>query len=632
MLQFKEIRSQIDRLLDEGRWEDARTCLDDLWRRDGKAAQANYIASRYERLRPHVHLTKCRIAFLRSMTLEPLVPILRSAAFVSGIDLAIQLGTFNTYMQDILDPSSTLYSFHPEIVIIALQTRDIAPEIWDNYTDLSEAEIQAAVDRVREVIAVSLRTFREHCDASVILHTWEKPIPSEGVLSAQGMKGQLRTIDRMNAELREVCCQHRGIYTLDYDALISQRGRARWHDESKWLTMRMPFATDSLPALVAEWLKFVHPLTGTTCKVLAVDLDNTLWGGVLGEEGFEGIQMGPEYPGALYRSVQRALLDLYRRGILLAVCSKNSPEEAMSVLKNHPDMLLGPEHFAAFRINWQDKALNLREIAAELNVGIDTIAFLDDNPVEREQVRRELPEVKVLDWPARAEGFTRALRECPFFERLILSNEDRDHTKFYHEQRQRAQLAHRLGNLEDFYKSLDQEVVIAQVRPETIARVAQLTQKTNQYNVTTRRYSEQQIADIASKPGWTVYSVQVKDKFGDNGIVGVIIAQLKNGICEIETLLLSCRVIGRTIETAMLGFLAETSKANGARFLQGRFIPTKKNTPVRELYPSHSFRLLDSGDDSTLWSLDLREENISCPEWIRLYAANPADRAVSASA
>jgi FkbH-like protein len=396
------------------------------------------------------------------------------------------------------------------------------------------------------------------------------------------------------------------------------------------LTMRMPFATDSFPSLVAEWLKFIHPLSGVTCKVLAVDLDNTLWGGVVGEVGVERIQVSCEGRGAFYRSLQRVILDLYRRGILLAVCSKNNPDEAISALQNHPGMLLRPEHFAALRINWQDKPRNLREIAAELNIGTDAIALLDDNPVERERVRLEMPEVKVIDLPERVEGFARALRECPFFERLTLSEEDRQHTRFYREQRQRAELAHKLGTLEDFYKSLDQEVVIAPVTAETITRVAQLTQKTNQYNVTTRRYTEQQIEDLTSRPGWNVYSVQVKDRFGDNGIVGVMAARIEAEICEIDTFLLSCRVIGRTIETAMLGFLAETSKAEGASFLQGRFIPTKKNAPIRELYPAHAFTAIDSEDGATIWSLNLSKESISCPEWIRLHATDRLHRAEQA--
>jgi len=630
--QLKEMRAQIDTLLSQERWVEAHARLGDLWQHDGKAAAAGYIASSYDRLRGHIAAVKCRIALLRSMTLEPLVPILRSAALVAGIDPTVQVGQFNSYAQEILDPQSALYSFQPSIVILAVQTRDILPEIWEGYADLSEAEIQAAIDRVSEQFRALVRTFRERSNASLVIHTFEKPSASHGVLDAQQSAGQLAAIERLNEEIKAICREHRGVYALDYDALVAHHGRARWHDEAKWLTMRMPFAADSLLPLVSEWMKFIHPITGVLCKVLVVDLDNTLWGGVLGEEGLEGIQVGSEYPGAFYRSLQRTLIDLHQRGILLAVCSKNNREEAMEALEKHPEMLLRPEHFAAFRINWQDKAQNVREIAAELNLGTDAIAFLDDNPVERERVRSEMPEVKVISVPDHARGFARAIRECPYFERLTLSAEDKEHTRMYHQQAKRAELAKSAASLEDFYRSLDQEVQIAHVIPETLARVAQLTQKTNQYNVTTRRYTEQQIEEVAAQPNWGVYSVRVKDRFGDNGIVGVLIARTEGEVCEIDTFLLSCRVIGRTVETAMLGFLADTSRKNGASILRGWFLPTKKNAPAREIYAAHQFKPVATEDGRTLWALNLEEADIPNPEWIRLHVTNGSHRAEQARA
>src|ERR1700735_325189 len=629
---LKELREKIDELLQERRWMEAHLLLGDLWRSEGKAAFAGYVLSCYERLRGHVPALKCRIAFLLSVTLDPLVPLLRSTALVAGIDPAVQIGQFNSYAQEILDPDSALYRFQPEIVVLATQTRDLLPEIWEGYADLSESESRAAVDRVLESFMGLIRTFRERSGASLVIHTFEKPLPSQGVLEAQDANGQLDAIERLNVGLRAICRQYRGVYTLDYDALVAQHGRTRWHDESKWLTMRMPFAADSLLPLVSEWMKFIHPLTGSLCKVLAIDLDNTLWGGILGEDGPEGIKIGPEYPGAFYRSFQRAVLDLYQRGILLAVCSKNNHDDAMEVLRSHPGMLLRPEHFAAFRINWQDKAQNIREIAAELNLGTDSIAFFDDNPVERERVRSEMPEVKVIAVPDHAQGYVRALREFPYFERLTLSAEDREHTKLYHDQRKRSELAQSVGSVEDFYRSLEQEIEIADVTRETIARVAQLTQKTNQYNVTTRRYTEQQIAEFASRPDFDVYSVRVKDRFGDNGIVGVLITRMEADVFEIDTLLLSCRVIGRTVETAMLGFLAETGRNKGARALQGWFLPTKKNAPASEIYPSHNFKPAATEEGRTLWSLNLEEANLSCPEWIRLHVRNGSHGATEARA
>lgn len=612
------LRTEVEELLRVGEWHNAHLRLGDLWREEGKTSVAGFISSCYERLRDHIPLVKCRVFILRSMTIEPLMPMLRCAGLVAGIDIVPQPGQFNAYAQEILDPASQLYSFDPDLAMLAVQTRDFVPELWDCYTDLSSAEVESVVDRVLAEFANLIRWFRHRSKASLIIHTLEKPFASAGILDAQAQAGQLAAIDRINAGLQRLCSETRSVYLLDYEALISRHGRNRWHDEVKSLTMRMPFASDSLLAMVSEWLKFIHPLSGVSCKVLAVDLDNTLWGGVLGEDGRQSLQIGTEYPGAFHRSLQRAILDLHNRGILLVVCSKNNHDEALSVLRDHPGMLLRAKHFAAFRINWNDKAENLREIAKELNVGLDSIAFLDDNPAERNRVRTGLPEVKVIDLPSHPQGYAAALRNCPLFERLSLSAEDRDLTPLYHSQQKRTQLAQSVGSLEDFYRSLDQEVSISAVTSETITRVAQLTRKTNQFNATTHRYNEQEIEKFISQPEYGLYAVRVRDRFGDNGIVGVVITRVSGIVCEIETFLLSCRVIGRTIETAMLGYVAENSKSAGIRFLQGWIIPTQKNSPVHNLYLSHQFQPVASDGDAILWRLNLSEAAITPPEWIRL--------------
>ena len=209
--------------------------------------------------------------------------------------------------------------------------------------------------------------------------------------------------------------------------------------------------------MAQEWLRFLVPISGKIAKALVVDLDNTLWGGVIGEDGLAGIKLGPEYPGAAYQAVQRAMLDLTRRGILLAICSKNNLEDALEVLEKHRDMLLRPQHFAALRINWNDKTQNLREIASELNIGIDALAFLDDNPAEREQVRASLPEITVIELPENPFAYADALRDCPSFERLALSPEDQQRTEMYAGQRERARKEEQFQSKEDFYRFLEQE-------------------------------------------------------------------------------------------------------------------------------------------------------------------------------
>jgi FkbH-like protein len=338
-----------------------------------------------------------------------------------------------------------------------------------------------------------------------------------------------------------------------------------------------------------------------------------------------GIKLSAEYPGAAYQSLQRAMLELTRRGILLAICSKNNPEDAMEVLEKHPGMLVRPKHFAALRISWNDKSQGLREIAKELNIGIDSLAFLDDNPFEREQVRGAVPEVMVIDLPQDPMQYAAVIRDYPGFERLTLSREDQQRTTFYAEQRERAQAEQKFQSKEDFYRFLEQEAEIAEVTSATLARISQLTQKTNQFNVTTRRYSEQQISEMAAKAGCKVLSIRVRDRFGDHGLVGVSITRDEGETCEIDSFLLSCRVIGRTVETALLAHLADEAVARGCKRIVGWFLPTKKNAPAREFYRQHGFENAQQNGEGTLWELDLTKQQIVSPEWVKVVTGNGAN-------
>ncbi len=497
-------------------------------------------------------------------------------------------------------------------MVLAIETREIAPGLWQSFAAGGPEESRAA-GQLREWIAA----FRRNSEASLIVHNFERPAaPSQGILDAQIGSGQSEAIQKLNAELAAIARENAGVYVLDYDGLVARHGRDRWHDAKKWLTVRLPMAAAHLNDMAREWLRFLHPLSGRIAKALVVDLDNTLWGGVIGEDGMDGIQLSAEHPGAYFQAVQRVLLDLYHRGILLAIASKNNPADAMEALERHPGMLLRPKHFAAMRIGWESKAKAMGEIAAELNIGIDALAFFDDNPVERQHVREEAPSVTVIEAPANASDYARALRECPFFERLTLSEEDKRRGEIYAVRRESAALQKNAATPEDFYRSLEQEVEIRLVDNASLARVAQLTQKTNQFNLTTRRYSEQEIL-AAARQGRHVYAVWVRDRYQDNGLVGVAMVDERDGTAEIDTFLLSCRVIGRTVETAILHHIAGQARERGAKTLRGWFLPTKKNAPSQDFYGRHGFSAVSREETGTLWERDLAEP-LPCPEWIRL--------------
>jgi FkbH-like protein len=611
-------REEIDRLVMGGESRRAQSLLRELWKRDPGPKTAGFVVSRFERLRPTLAVRPCRIAILRSFTVEPVVPVLRAAAMVNGIDPVVWVGSFNAYAQEILDEKSSLYSFAPDIAILAVQTRDAAPKLWHAFTELFPAEVREVAGSVTESFERLVQAFRSRSKAHLVLHSFEQPsFNSHGVLDSQAEISQGETIWQINRELRRLSQKHPGLYFLDYDGLVARSGRQNWHDERKWLTSRMPITAEHLIDLANEWMRFIHPLTGKICKALVTDLDNTLWGGVIGEDGMGGIQVGAEYPGAAYLALQRVILDLYQRGIILAVCSKNNPAEAMEAIEHHPGMLLRPHHFAALRINWKDKASNLREIAQELNIGIDTLAFMDDSLIEREWICVNLSEVTIIDLPDDPMLYAETLRRSAVFERLSLTGEDRERGRYYAEERLRTELRDGVYSLQDFYRSLMMEVEISSPTVETVARIAQLTQKTNQFNVTTRRYSEQEIAGLARSREWGVCAIRLRDKFGDSGLVGVAISHYRNATCEIDTFLMSCRVIGRTVETAFLASIAEHAIARGAKRLIGRFIPTRANAMARELYPSHGFTCASEGDDGLCWEFDLTRGAILWPEWIK---------------
>jgi FkbH-like protein len=620
-----QLRASIAERIAQGAVAEAARLLGRALGQAPTGADAAFVCAQFDTLASRLPLVRTRLYLLRSFTVEPIVPFLRARAYAAGIDATVRVGGFNTYAQELLDPTSALYVEAPDVVVLAVRAADIAPELWNRFAQQSPSAVDAAVDRVLHSYADWVAAFRSRSSALLLLHGLEQPVvPAAGILDAQRPGGQRDAIEQVNRGLREEAARHRGVYLLDVDALAARLGRARWHDERRWHTMRLPLTAAAVDLLAQEYVRCLHPITGRTAKVLALDLDNTLWAGVVGEDGREGLRMGSEYPGASYRAVQQAALDLSRRGIMLAVCSRNNPDEALDVIHRHPDMLLRPDDFAVIRVGWEDKDEALRAIARHLNVGLDAVAFFDDNPRERELVRSRVPDVYVIDVPDEPADYAAALRGCAQFERLTLSAEDRQRTRLVDDERRRTGLKERVTSLEDYYRSLGTVVEIGRADAATISRVAQLTQKTNQFNLTTRRYTEAEIAGLAATPGARVLWMRVRDRFGDSGIVGVAIVRIAQTVADVDTLLLSCRVIGRTVETALLAAVAAEARAAGATRLTGAFVPTSRNAPARDFYSAHGFTLEGTTGDGARWTRELSEA-IPLPAWITCEPA-AADR------
>lgn len=605
------IRKKLDQAIESGDAALARALMAELWFAFPGPACAPIILSGFHTLAQNeesIGATPLKISVLRSFSLEPVIPILKAAAWLNRIDLDVTIGEFNTYAQDIYSPSSPAYLPETDGVILAVQTRDIAPDIWRG----------EAIDKSRTAEVVSefqglIKAFRSHSDAYLVVHNLEQPArAADGILDIQSAISQRQAITEINAGLVREAAQYRGVHILDYDGLVSRHGRAMWSDEERWLTMRLPVSMENLRHLADEWLKFLVPFSGRMAKALIVDLDNTLWGGVLGEEGQDGIQLDGEYPGAAFQAVQRTLLDLSKRGIILGICSKNNEKDVLEALESHPGMIVKPNDFSVIKINWQDKATNINEIAAELNIGTDAIAFFDDNPTERLWVRESLPDVHVIELNDNPLSYADALRDAPVFERLSIVAEDKERSRHFAGQRQRKDLQASVASVEDYYRSLDMKLDVFSVGAQDIPRVAQLTQKTNQFNLTTRRYSEADIARYVDDSDYQVYAARLTDRFGDSGIISVVIVKTEDHTAKLDTFLMSCRVIGRTVETAILAIVAAELNDKGITTLSGCFIPTEKNAPARNFLTDHGFK--DEHNEDLV--MKLPASTLRVPSWI----------------
>ena len=338
-------------------------------------------------------------------------------------------------------------------------------------------------------------------------------------------------------------------------------------------------------------MSYIKPLLGINRKCIVIDLDNTLWGGIVGEDGFEGIELGPKAPGNAYVEFQRLLLSLYQRGVILAINSKNNPEEALQVIRDHPYMVLREENFASIRINWENKITNIREIAQELNIGLESIVYIDDDPINRELMSKAVQEVLTINLPRDPSLYAPTLMDLNDLNVLTITEEDTKRGQMYIQQRERKEMEKTVSNLEDYLSQLGIRIKIKMADQFTIPRIAQLTLKTNQFNLTTHRYQEEDIRKFAQDKNMFVGCAQIEDKFGDNGITGAFIVRKDNLFqWTIDTFLLSCRVMGRGVEDAIMGFILSEAKKEGVSKIRGNYIPTKKNKPCEIFLSNYGFK------------------------------------------
>ena len=560
---------------------------------------------------------RVRIAVLSSFTLDPIKPYLQVACIERGTWAEVFIPGFNQFAQQILDPESDLYTFQPDVCFL-----HITPEAVLDRGD-SSSIVAGQVESLVETIGGLVQAFRSRCKGDLVVSNFSAPARFPYSLRQDEVVGLYGLV---NNKLERVAKEVPGVHVLDHESLTAYHGKESVADERLRHIARMELGDRFLPKLANKMLSYVLALRGLGRKCIVLDLDNTLWGGVVGEDGFAGIQLGPEYPGSAFVEFQQSLLTLHQRGILLAINSKNNEADAIEVLAQNPAMVLRPNHFAAMRINWRDKCENIEAIAKELNLGLESVVFIDDSPVERDLMRRLRPEVLTPEWPEDMVLYRTALESLCDFETLSVTEEDLRRGEMYVAQGEREEFRKRSGSLEEHLFGLRMEVLLNEAKEADIPRIHQLVQKTNQFNLTTRRYSLAEIEGLCQRNDAVVYVLRNRDRFGDNGLVGIAVLIKEDGSTagptwRFDSLLMSCRVLGRTIETGFLKYILEELKAKGCRYAIGEFISTAKNALVKDFYAEAGFQPMEVREETQRWILDL---SVYVPPSLPWLSVNPA--------
>lgn len=549
---------------------------------------------------------RLKIAVLSNFMMTQFSELLDLYLFGIGIDASIYLPDYGMLRQEVLDPSSRIYSEKPSIVVIASGWRDLTQVPAPGQT----------TEQVKQMVAAEVaewasmwKTLHDRLGCQVIQNNFDAPPwRTLGNHEAREGAGLAGFIARVNLAMQDSAPAYVTVHDLDH--LSASHGRWTWGDERYFHLAKIPCAPECQVDYAHSVASLIAAQQGLSKKCLVLDLDNTLWGGVIGDDGLAGIRLGQgDAEGEAFLAFQRYAKGLRSRGIILAVCSKNEHGIAKEAFDRHPDMILRYEDIACFVANWNDKAGNLRAIASQLNIGLDALVFVDDNPAERSLVRRFAPEVVVPELPPDPADFVRAVDRHRYFQTVGLSAEDYRRADFYKSNAARAQAETSAAGLDQFLQSLQMTARVGPINALSLERSTQLINKSNQFNLTTRRRTQAEVLALTQDPSWITLTVSLADRFGDNGLISVLLARIRGTVLEIDTWLMSCRVLRRGVEHLALDLLCAKAAARGCELVRGEYIPTAKNALVAEHYRLLGFKPVGdpASDGRTCWDLALTE-------------------------
>lgn len=571
----------------------AQQAISVLLHKEPGTAATQFAVNEAAKIAGRLALPESRIAILSSFTIDMLEPHMRIREFLAGRWMAFTSIPYEQWYLT-LKSGGELIAVKPHAVFLLLHLEDAAPLIARRHL-AAAGDLADEAERLIGAIAEAIDGFRTRSAAPVVLCTFvaaERGI--ERYFDWRVEPSRQRAIDNLNHRLSELALARRNVFVFDYAQTVTDLGRRNWFDRVKAHHVKSPVSSMALPYLAAELSGFYGALAGIRRKVLAVDLDGTLWGGIVGEDGLDGIALSGDYPGNAYHDFQAFLKNLRASGIALAVVSRNNPADAEAVFAANPGMPVQWADFTSHRVNWEDKAENVRAVAAELNVDTDTVSFADDSRFECDLMRTQAPEVRVVHLDGPPSLFPdKVLAEAGFYS-TTLTDEDRIRAEGYVAERARRAHPAKAGKKEDFLKSLGLKLLFGPPRAGEIERVAQLFGKTNQFNLTTKRYTVVDVLAMLDNATTQLRVAKLSDRYGDYGLIGVMVTiDRDDGRREIDSLLLSCRVLGRGVEEAVLADLDDKARQVGCTRLIGRYIPTPKNGLVADFYSRIGF----SADD-----------------------------------
>lgn len=547
---------------------------------------------------------KKRIAILGGSTTNDVTAMLELFLLNNGIEPEFYQSEYNRYWQDAVFGNPELNEFKPELIYIHTTSRNITEYTFD--MKLSEADVSSALERQYEHFIHMWQSIEKSFGCPVIQNNFEMPLYRiMGNSDASDFHGRVNFISSLNTKFYEYAQSHRDFYINDINYISACFGLEKWLEPSYWYMYKYAMNLEAIPELAFNIANIIKSVFGKNKKLLALDLDNTLWGGVIGDDGLEGIEIGKENAEAeSYDEFQRYVKEHKKLGVILAVCSKNDYENAVMGLE-HPESVLSPDDFISIMANWESKDRNIAAIAEELSILPESIVFADDNPAERHIVSEQLgvaaPEL------TSPESYIRTLDRNGYFEVTSFSEDDLKRNDMYRENIQRERQRQSFENYEDYLLSLDMHAVIEDFRPVFLQRITQLTNKSNQFNLTTKRYTISEMEALSEDNRYIRLYGRLKDRFGDNGIVSVVIGEKRKDTLHIELWLMSCRVLKRDMELAMLDSLVKRCREEGIRYIRGYYFKTQKNAMVKELYGDFGFIKTEDNGSDTQWLLDTED-------------------------